>query len=150
MPGAWLCSGRRGIINNYRHHETYSKKGTDVAGEEVLVVDDNKLTRDVLKMFLEAEDYSVTCCTDGMSALDLAKEKRFGTFLVDYRMPGMNGDEVTVLLRRSYPEACIIGYSIENKEQAFLAAGADTFILKDDIDKQLSPLLKNRSCLSLS
>jgi len=122
-------------------------KGTGMAGEDVLVIDDNQITRDVLKMMLEAEGYIVTCCADGMSAIDLTKEKRFGTFLIDYRMPGMNGDEVTLLLRRSYPEAFIIGYSFEHKDHAFLTAGANTFILKDAIEMQLLSLLKaGRSC----
>lgn len=122
-----------------------------MAEEEVLVIDDNELIRDGLKLLLESEGYSVTCCADGMSAIALAKEKRFGTFLIDYRMPGMNGDEVTLLLRQSYPEAFIIGYSMEHRGRAFLTAGANTFMLKDDIDKQLPPLLKaNRLFISLS
>lgn len=122
-----------------------------MTGEEVLVIDDNQMTRDVLKRLLESEGYRVTCCADGMFAIDLAKEKKFGTFLIDYRMPGMNGDEVTLLLRRSHPEAFIVGLSIEHNDQAFLTAGANKFIFKGDIDKQLLPVLKaGRSCVSLS
>jgi CheY-like chemotaxis protein len=134
-------------------HQEYcaAKRGADVAGEEVLIIDDNQLIRDGLKLLLESEGYSVTCCADGRSAIDLAKEKRFGTFLVDYCMPGMNGDEVTLLLRQSYPEAFIIGFSAEHKDRDFLTAGANTFMLKDDIDKHLLPLLKaNRLFISLS
>ena len=122
-----------------------------VNGEEVLIVDDNQLTRDVLKKLLESEGFSVTCCGDGRSAIDLAKEVKFNTFLIDYRMPGMNGDEVTVQLRRSYPEAFIIGFSMEHKDRAFLTAGANTFLFKDDIDAQLCSLLKaGRAGLSLA
>ena len=134
------------------NQEQYATKGgIDVAREEVLVIDDNQIIRDVLTRLLESEGYSVTCCADGMSAIALAKEKRFGTFIVDYCMPCMNGDEVTLLLRQSYPEAFIIGFSAEHKDRAFLMAGANTFMLKDDIDKQLPPLLKaNRLFVSLS
>jgi CheY-like chemotaxis protein len=122
-----------------------------VNGEDVLVIDDNQLTREVLKKLLESEGFSVTCCEDGRSAIDLAKEVKFKTFLIDYRMPGMNGDEVTVQLRRSYPDAFIIGFSMEQKDRAFLTAGANTFLSKDDIDEQLCSLLKaGRPGLSLA
>lgn len=103
----------------------------------VLVVDDNKTTRDILRTILESEGYAVTCCADGLSAIKTAKGKGFSAFLVDYRMPVMNGVEATAALRRLYPEKLIIGFSIENREHEFLKAGADTFIRKDELSSRL-------------
>jgi len=68
-------------------------------------------------------------------------EKRFGILLTDYRMPDMNGDELTVLVRSRYPEIFIIGFSIEAKEQAFLDAGANIFINKERLAHRLLPIL---------
>jgi CheY-like chemotaxis protein len=123
--------------------------GTKVIKEGVLVVEDNKTTRDILRTILESEGYAVTCCADGSSAIDIAKEKGFNAFLVDYRMSAMNGVEATAVLRRLHPEKFIIGFSIENKEQDFLEAGADVFVRKDDlyrwlVEGDLKGLRRNR------
>ncbi len=112
---------------------------------EVLVIDDNEMTRDVLILLLEDEGFSVNGCADGISALDLAKQKPFKVFLVDYRMPRTNGDEVASLLRKLSPESFIIGYSVESKEQEFLSAGADKFILKDRLLAELLPSIRKQS-----
>jgi two-component system response regulator ResD len=114
---------------------------------EVLVIDDNKTTRDILKMMLGDERFIVSSCASGPSALDLAKEKQFEIFVVDYSMPEMKGNVVTQELRKLWPDSFIIGYSIELKEEVFLAAGADKFIIKDHLDKELIPLIKERKHL---
>lgn len=111
--------------------------GDKVITEEILVVDDNKVTWGILRMLLEAEGYTVTCCADGLSAIELAKEKSFSVFLVDYRMPVMNGVEATAALRRLHPGKLIVGFSIENREREFREAGADTFVRKDDLYRWL-------------
>jgi CheY-like chemotaxis protein len=112
---------------------------------EVLVVDDNKRMSEILKTLLETEGYAVTCCADGQSAIDKAKEKDFNVFLIDYRMPAMNGAEAVAVLRRLHPGKRIIGFSIENKEQDFLAAGADLFIRKDRLFSRLVEELQGPS-----
>jgi CheY-like chemotaxis protein len=112
--------------------------------EEVLVIDDNQVMRDALRMILEDEGLTVNSCASGRHALDLTKEKRFGIYLIDYHMPEMNGDAVTAELRNLHPDSFIIGFSLEHKEQAFLAAGADKFIIKDQLDKELIQFIKER------
>jgi CheY-like chemotaxis protein len=113
-----------------------------VNAKEVLIIDDNQTVRDSLMKVLESEGFIVNSCASGSSALDLAKEKRFGAYLVDYHMPGMKGDAVTAELRKLHPDAFIVGFSLENKEQAFLAAGANKFINKDRLDEGLIQLIK--------
>ena len=114
--------------------------------EEVLVVDDNKIMRDALRGFLETEGYSVLTCEDGLSALKLSKEKQFEIVLTDFQMPEMNGDEMIKQLREDQPETFIIGFSIGNKEQTFLDAGANRFLKKEQLLADLVPLLENRNC----
>ncbi len=111
----------------------------------VLVVDDNRITRDVLRVLLESEGIPVHCSESGKAAIHLAREERFGTFLIDYRIPDMMGDEVAAIIRKERPDATIIGFSIEFNEQAFLRAGADAFILKDQLHSRLIPLIKGRN-----
>jgi OmpR-family two-component system manganese-sensing response regulator len=112
--------------------------------EEVLVIDDNEMTRDTIKLLLEDEGFAVQGCTDGTSAIGLSERKNFAVYLIDYRMPGMTGDVVAAMIRKFAPEAYIIGFSLESKEKVFLDAGADIFIIKDHFDKKLIPLIKTK------
>ena len=50
--------------------------------------------------------------------------------LVDFSMPGLSGLEVVKNLRERHRRACIIGMSIEDRGNSFLAAGADAFLMK--------------------
>ncbi len=112
--------------------------------EEVLVIDDNQMTRDTIKLLLEDEGFIVQGCTNGKSAIDLSERKNFAVYIIDYRMPGMTGDAVAAMIRKLSPKAYIIGFSIESKEKVFLDAGADLFIIKDHFDKKLIPLIKKK------
>lgn len=114
-----------------------------VAGEDVLIIDDNAGMRHVLTFMLEDEGFSVASCPDGKTALDLAKNRPFKVYIIDFRLPEMRGDAIAAELRKMYPDTFMIGYSIENKEQSFLQAGVDKFIIKDDLINQLIPSIKD-------
>lgn len=115
-----------------------------MSNEAVLVIDDDKSTRVSLKMFLEFEGFVVYSCDRGATALDLMSKLRFDILLIGYRMPEMSGDELTRQLRTLYPDAFILGFSVESKDQAFLGAGADAFVRKDRLVHELVSLIKNR------
>ncbi len=106
---------------------------------DVLVVDDNQTIRWGLTVLLEEEGFTVETCPCGRSALELAGKRAFNVYLVDYWLPEMKGVAVTTELRKAHPSAAIIGCSIESKEQAFLSAGADAFILKENLSVDLLP-----------
>ncbi len=110
----------------------------------VLVVDDNRTTREILQAVLKSEGIRSDSSESGTAALEAAGIQQYDVFLVDYRMPKMTGDELTRSLRKAYPNSYIIGYSIESKDQAFLAAGADVFIIKDHLTEKIVPLIKNK------
>ena len=113
--------------------------------ESILVVDDNQTTRDILRTILLSAGYkAVDTSEDGTAAIDAIKTKRYDTFIVDYRMPSMRGDELTRILRKNQPDAFIIGYSIESKEETFRSAGANAFLVKDDLMQRIVPLIQGR------
>ncbi len=111
---------------------------------DVLIIDDNESTRDLLRTLLEFEGHSVCCCENGVSGLDLMKERRFEIIITDYLMPMMKGDEVTRQARRFCPDSFIIGCSIDARALQFANAGADTFLNKEHILQQLPPLIRER------
>ena len=98
--------------------------------KSVLVVEDTLAIRESLCGLLEACGFAVQGCEDGESALEAIAEKTFHVIITDYRMPNMNGVEVTKHLRKRFPGSVIIGVSSDDMSKAFLAAGADMFLLK--------------------
>ncbi len=98
-------------------------------------------------MLLEFEGFRVYTCENVFCALDLAGKKSFEIFIVDYLMPEMNGDEATKRIRQLSPHSFIIGYSIEEKEQVFLHAGANAFLAKGELLERLVPLIENRNTI---
>jgi CheY-like chemotaxis protein len=109
--------------------------------ESVLIIDDDKIARDILETLLEMQGFDVRCCDSGPSAVELLQTMSFDIIVSDYRMPHMNGDEVVKLLRYHYPDIFIIGMSIEDMGPAFYMAGADAFINKQQLVSELSTLL---------
>jgi len=108
----------------------------------VLVIEDTLLVRECLCHALEADGFEVCDCEDGPSALAVAEENDFHIIITDYRMPHMNGAEATKHLRLRFPASVIIGVSSDDKREAFLAAGADAFLLKPYEYDDLINLLK--------
>jgi CheY-like chemotaxis protein len=96
----------------------------------VLVIEDNSLLRATLCEALESFGFEARACEDGASALAVAEQNGFHAVITDYRMPNMDGAEVTRRLRALFPALFIIGVSSFDKNKAFLAAGADAFRLK--------------------
>lgn len=96
----------------------------------VLVIEDTWEIRELLRGLLEARGFEVRCCEDGVSALEAAAETVFHVIITDYRMPNMNGIDATKHLRKRFPASIIIGVSSDDIGKAFLAAGADAFLLK--------------------
>jgi len=78
----------------------------------LLCVDDDLDTLTLRKFVLEAAGYSVSTAASGENALRiLAEGMNVDAVLLDYLMPGMNGDELAVKLREQYPQLPLIAVS---------------------------------------
>ena len=99
----------------------------------ILLVEDNAVLRETLGTSLAASGFSVIACNDGLSAIEQARQLVFDVLLVDFRMPGLNGLDVVKTVRERYPRVCIIGMSLEDRKNNFLAAGADAFLMKPPV-----------------
>ncbi len=102
----------------------------------ILLVDDQRLMREGLRILLELEpDLKVAGeASDGRTALQAYAELQPDVVLMDVRMPGMDGVEATWRLRERWPDArIIILTTFDDDEYVFegLRAGALGYLLKD-------------------
>jgi len=104
---------------------------------EILVVDDDAMSRRVLGQLLSAAGYNCRVCKDGAEALDTIHEKPPSVLLLDFDMPGPNGAEVLRRLRSDQdpavaqiPAIMLTAHGSEQSEVSCLQAGADDFVTK--------------------
>lgn len=68
----------------------------------ILVAEDDKLTRLLLRQSLELDGHIVTTVTNGREALDSVLNEEPEIVLLDLMMPGINGGEVIQKLREQF------------------------------------------------
>lgn len=104
---------------------------------EILVADDDAMSRRVLAQLLSAVGYNCRVCKDGSEALDTIHEKPPAVLLLDFDMPGLDGAEVLRRLRSDQdpavaqiPAIMLTAHGSEQSEVSCLQAGADDFVTK--------------------
>lgn len=104
---------------------------------EILIVDDDALSRNILAQVLTSAGYNCQVCGDGAEALAIIHTKPPSLLLLDFDMPGVNGAEVLRELRSDQhqavaqvPAIMLTGHGSEESEVSCLQAGADDFVTK--------------------
>ena len=118
----------------------------------VLVIDDHEDTSEMLKLLLGEEDYEVTIALTGQEALRRATEQEFDLYVLDKHLPDGSGVELCTKLNELTPGIpCIFytGDAYDFHRQEAMAAGAEAFVAKPDIDGLLAnvnKLLAQNNC----
>lgn len=114
----------------------------------ILVVDDDKNTRRLLRAVLEAEHYTVTTACDGEEALAVLDQEHIDLAILDIMMPHMDGYEFTSLLRAEQNDLPILMVTAkqlpEDKKKGFLV-GTDDYMTKPIDEEEM--LLRIRALL---
>jgi sigma-B regulation protein RsbU (phosphoserine phosphatase) len=104
---------------------------------EILVADDDAMSRRVLTQLLSAAGYDCRGSKDGSEALEIIHTKPPSLLLLDFDMPGLNGAEVLKRLRSDHnaavaqvPVIMLTAHGSEQSEVSCLQAGADDFVTK--------------------
>jgi two-component system response regulator AtoC len=77
-------------------------------GERILVTDDDPVSCQLFAEVLEGEGYRVDRAQSGEEALRQLPQESYALLLVDVRLPGMSGLEVTREARRTHPDLPIV------------------------------------------
>jgi signal transduction histidine kinase/ActR/RegA family two-component response regulator len=112
----------------------------DVAGARVLLVEDTKTSRLIMRGLLEGAGVKVLEACDGYEAIERARDGApLDAILMDIQMPGMDGVEATRRIRADYqalglgpvpPIIALTAYAYEEDRRGFLDAGMDGYLSK--------------------
>lgn len=101
--------------------------------KQILVVDDEKNMRKIIKDYLERENYLVDTATNGEEALEKLREKNdYNLVILDVMMPKLDGWSVLRIIKEKYnvPVMLLTARSEDYDELFGLELGADEYIKK--------------------
>jgi CheY-like chemotaxis protein len=78
---------------------------------EILVVDDEAAIRRVIELMLSRNGHVVTTADDGSQALAMVDKREFDLVITDLVMPGKEGIETIMTLRKKHPAVKIVAMS---------------------------------------
>jgi len=114
-----------------------------MAGEPILIVDDNPANLKLARVLLSGEGYEVRTAADAEEALSVLKGFSPRLILMDLQMPGMDGFELTRRLKadpatRGIVILALTAYAMKGDEERARAAGCDGYVAKP-IDTRALP-----------
>ncbi|OMG52920.1 hypothetical protein BJN45_11745 [Azonexus hydrophilus] len=123
----------------------------EFAGSDILLVEDEPISREVACALLTDAGLIVDLAEDGAQAVTMARSKPYALILMDMQMPNLNGIDATRAIRaeslnRATPIVAMTANVFEEDRNACLAAGMNAHLAKPlDPDGLLEMVLK---CLS--
>ena len=115
-----------------------------MAGETILVIEDNALNMKLVRSLLELGKYHVIEAEDAERGIQLARDKNPELILMDIQLPGMDGLTATGILKSDATVKDIViialtSHAMEGDDKKALDAGCDGYITKPiDTKKFLS------------
>jgi CheY-like chemotaxis protein len=111
-----------------------------LAGESLLIVDDNAANLKLARVILTSEGYEVRTAGDAEEALAAVRDHAPALILMDIQLPGMDGLELTRRLKadpktRGIAILALTAYAMKGDEERMLTAGCDGYVAKP-IDRQ--------------
>ena len=74
----------------------------------ILCIDDDPRVLDLYKTLLEAKGYTVLTAPDGPTGLAITRKYSINVVVLDFRMPGMDGNQVARVLMQEHPKLPVV------------------------------------------
>jgi two-component system, cell cycle response regulator DivK len=119
-----------------------------MAGEHVLIVEDNALNMKLLRDVLAAKGYATLEATTGARAIELALQHAPDVILMDVQLPDVDGVEVLRRIRTdartaSLPVVAVTAQAMDGDRDRFLRGGFDEYLPKPlDVSELLEVLAR--------
>ena len=113
---------------------------------KVMVVDDSRMVRAVVKKILAKANYEIIEAVDGESAIPAIEQEQPDLVLLDMIMPDLDGKETFLRLKDISPSVKILlasGYSKNSKAAGILKNGVQGFIQKPYRMQELSKIIND-------
>ncbi|NND80739.1 MAG: response regulator, partial [Maribacter sp.] len=110
-----------------------TQKNYKFEGLHLMIVEDNKINQVITKKMLSKKDITSDIASNGMDAIDLAKNKKYDAILMDIHMPGISGEEATIEIRKfdkTTPIIALTAISLDDSLESFYAAGCNDVVTK--------------------
>ena len=113
-----------------------------MAGEKILVIDDEETICILLEQILRAAGYSVETASSGEEAIEKAKATTYHLMFVDSVMPGMDANQVCKVVRAISPRTSLIFMTgkfvgtVAQREAEFQAAGGKVYALYKPLSRE--------------
>jgi two-component system, cell cycle response regulator DivK len=119
-----------------------------VAGEAILIVDDNVMNLKLVRVLLAGEGYDVRVAADAPEALAVLETFTPRLILMDIQLPGIDGLELTRRLKssprtRDVTIVALTAYAMKGDAHRMIEAGCDGYVAKP-IDTREFPTLVAR------
>ena len=113
----------------------------------ILLVDDERSSREAVKWFLIRQEHEVTECSNGEEALKRMTTEDYPMVLSDIRMPGMSGTELAMAIKKlpdSWRTDIVLftGYVDTQTAVAALRAGVYDYLQKPVDAKELASVIE--------
>lgn len=110
-----------------------------LVSRQVLVVEDDRKTADIVRRYLEKDGYQVSNAYDGNDGLRAALDLRPDLIVLDLLLPGLSGTNLCQALRQENctPIIMLTALSTEEDKLAGLDLGADDYITKPFSPREL-------------
>ena len=110
-----------------------------MAGEKILLVEDNEVNRRLAEFLLRSKGYKVREAATAQDAFDILKTERPDLIVMDIQLPGMDGLAATKKIKEQpemadVPVIAVTSYAMKGDREKALAAGCVGYITKP-IDK---------------
>ena len=114
-----------------------------MAGETILVVEDNPLNLELVSDILEAHGYEILKATNGKEAIAQVEETIPDLVLMDIQLPGLDGLTITGIIKdkpemADLPIIALTAHAMRGDEEKARQAGCDGYISKP-IDTRALP-----------
>lgn len=106
-----------------------------MAGENILIVEDNPLNLELISDILEANGFVVTAVITGVDALKQVDVEMPDLILMDIQLPGLDGLTITGMIKKkpgmeNIPIIALTAHAMRGDEEKAREAGCDGYISK--------------------
>jgi two-component system sensor histidine kinase/response regulator len=128
--------------------DTAAPAAAAVAGQTVLVVEDNAVNQRVIEAMLAKRGFAVECAGNGRTGLERIAEHEYALVFMDCQMPEMDGYEATAALRERENAGerltivAMTAHAMKGDRERCLAAGMDDYLAKPLRPEELDAVLE--------